>query len=235
MSQPAAGRADFQQYASWLGTPAVNPATSYPVGTTVIEDLNLANYAALNVLAFDVTGNGRLQFQFFTDSSKSQSVDVYQFTFNSNTVLNLTIPMISPFVEISVIVDVGQTFNLITIFTPNNTPVVRPTYPGRVRDVSAFGLVVGAGSSNTVLSQYIIGGNAYLYFDPADAMGKLDFIVNVMDNAGNVAYELAKFKAPTGPMPLTVIVPPAPLQIKVVNNDGAAPHTCNYTVQLLGD
>lgn len=235
MSSPVAGRADFQAYASWMGTPIVIPSAAYPVGTTIIEDLSLANYSALDVLAFDVAGNGVLQFQFFTDATKAQSVDVYQYILTGGNALNLTIPMISPFVEISVIVNVGQTFRLISIFTPNNTPVLRPTYPGQVRNVSANGLSVAANSSNFQVAQYLIAGQTYAFFQPADSTGKLDFAVRALDSNGNVAYELMKFQAPTGPTGFTFLSPCQPIRIEVVNNDAANPHVCNYTVQQIGN
>lgn len=235
MTSPASGRADFQAYASWLGTPDIIPATNYPVGTTIIADLSLSNFSALNVLAFGTTGSGTLQFQFFTDATKSQSIDVYQYVITGNNALNLTIPMITPFVEVSVIVLPTHALLLTTILTPNNIPVVRPTYPGQVRNFSANAQTLGPSGSILGFPQYIIAGQTYAFFQPADSAGKLDFTISAVGADAQVQYELMKFAGPTGPTGFTFLSPCQPIQIQVKNNDAASAHTYNYTVQQIGN
>ena len=235
MSAPVAGRADFQAYASWMGTPIVIPSTTYNPGTTVIEDLSLSNYSALNILAFDVAGNGNIQFQFFTDSTKTQSVDVFRYVLVNGAALNLTVPMISPFVEISAVVEAAQTLTMISLFTPNNEPVLRPTYPGQVRSLNGYLDSIAASATIFSSQQYIIGGEGYAYFRPSDSSGKLDFIINVLGDTGAVNYELLSFRGATTPQNTRIICPPQPIQIQITNNDGAAAHVASWSLQQIGN
>lgn len=235
MSTPVAGHADFQEYASWLGTPQVVPTTTFNPGTTVILTANVSNYLALMCAIFEFAGNGTLQYKFFTDASQANLVDVYQWVLAPGNTLCVNVPMQAPFVEVSIIVSAAHTAQLEGVWTPNNIPVLRPTYQGLTRHVDANAQSVAASSTNLAFPQYIISGSTYVFFQPADSTGKLDFAIRTLDTTGAVAYELMKFTAPTGPVNQMLILPPQPTRLEVVNNDGAAAHVCNYSVQMLGN
>lgn len=218
-----------------MGTPATGNLITYPAGTTVIADLNLANYLALYVLFADISGFGVVQFQFFTDATKTQSVDIYQYILVTGNALVLNIPMVSPFVEISAVVNVGKTLELSFVTTPNNMPVLRPVYPGQVRNASQKNATLGAGASNTVTPQYIISGSAYVFWRPNDNSGKLDINIWALDSNGNQAYLVLSLLGATLPQNTMILLPASAIQIITTNNDGAAAHSYSYTVQMIGN
>ena len=90
---------------------------------------------------------------------------------------------------------------------------------------------LAASAVDSLLVDYVVPGNAFLSFTPADATGKIQVQVQAINKSNNVSFTLFNNPGPTAPINVLVILPYAPCQLVLTNTDGAAAHT--YTACLL--
>lgn len=231
MTAPSGGYPDFQSYASFKGTPIVAASAARAAGLFVVGDMNLANYGSLNAFMQCTAGNGELQIIWWTDSTKTTKVDTHLIPIVANTTINLALPTLSSFVTIKINVVSGGGMTESHMMTPSNaiSPyIVNLSIPDpAVRNAQ----VLAASAVDTLLIDYVVPGNAYLSFTPADATGKIQVQVQAIDKSNNVSATLFNNAGPTAAINTALLLPYAPCQLVLTNTDGVGAHT--YTACLL--
>lgn len=225
MTKPSAGYPDFQSYASWRGTPALLPATSYPAGTTLLGQFDMSNYASLQVVVENTTGVAELHTQWWTDATKTILVDDSTIPLNHNMVVNLLMPAQSAYVSVSVVVQAGPNATVTSNLTPTNMATNETRFPGVPRQLAFIARTLAASGSDSVTSAYAFPGNAQVSFVPGDNLGKLHVRVQSLDRAGNPASTLFDDPGNTGAFQQPIILPCAAVVLQIFNNDAGASHT----------
>lgn len=231
MTTPSGGYPDFQGYASFKGTPIVAASTHRATGIFTVGDMNLANYGSLNAFMQCTAGNGELQITWWTDSTKTTVVDKHLIPITANVTIDLALPTLSSFVTIAVnAVAVGgitesHLFTPSNAIPPNIVSLSIPDMNGRnTRSLAASAV-------DSLLIDYVSPGQAFLSFTPADATGKIQVQVQAIDKNNNVSFTIFNNAGPTAPINQLLLLPYAPVQLVLTNNDGAGAHT--YTACLL--
>lgn len=231
MTAPSGGYPDFQASPSFKGTPIVAASTVRPVGVFTVGDMNVANYGALNAFMKCTNGNGELQITWWTDITKTTQVDKHLIPIVAGVTIDLALPTLSSFITIAInTVSVGGMTES-HMFTPSNA------IPPYITDMSIPDM---AGNNNkalvalaadTLLVDYVVPGNAFLSFTPADATGKIQVQVQAINKSNQVSFTLFNNSGPTAPINVPLLLPYAPCQLVLTNTDAANPHT--YTACLL--
>jgi len=231
MTVPSGGYPDFQAYASFKGTPIVAASAARAAGLFTVGDMNLANYGSLNAAVKCTAGNGELKITWWTDSTKTISIDTHQIPIVANVTIDLALPTLSSFVTIAINVVSGGGMTESHMFTPSNAIppyIVNLSIPDMAGNNAKS---LAASAVDSLLVDYVVPGNAFLSFTPADATGKIQVQVQAINKSNNVSFTLFNNPGPTAPINVLVILPYAPCQLVLTNTDGAAAHT--YTACLL--
>lgn len=234
MTTPSGGYPDFQSYASFKGTPIVAPLTARAAGTFTIGDMNLGNYGSLNAFIKCTAGNGELSIKWWTDSTKTTLVDTHLIPIVANTTIDLALPTLSSFVTIAInVVSVGGMTEAHMMTPSNAIPpyIVNLSIPDPAGRTAKS---LAASAVDTLLVDYVVPGNAFLSFTPADATGKLQVQVQSIDKTNSASFTLFNDPGPTSKINTPLLLPYAPCQLVITNTDGAGPHTYTATLLPLG-
>lgn len=231
MTTPSGGYPDFQAYSSFKGKPIVAASTARAFGLFTIGDMNLGNYGSLNAFVNCTAGNGELQITWWTDSTKTSVVDKHLIPIVANVAIDLALPTLSSFVTIAINVVSGGGMTESHMMTPSNAIppyIVNLSIPdpaGRTNHSLA------ASAVDSLLIDYVVPGQAFLSFTPADATGMIQVQVESIDKTDSVSFVIFNNTGPTAPINVPLLLPYAPCQLVLTNKDGAAAHT--YTACLL--
>lgn len=231
MTTPSGGYPDFQGYASFKGMPIVAASTHRAAGLFTIGDMNLGNYGSLNAFIGCTSGNGELQITWWTDSTKTTQVDKHLIPIVANVTIDLALPTLSSFVTIAINVVSGGGMTESHMMTPSNAIppyIVNLSIPDPAGRTAKS---LAASAVDTLLIDYVVPGNAFLSFTPADATGMLQVQVQSIDKTSSASFTLFNDPGPTAKINTPVLLPYAPCQLVITNKDGAAAHT--YTACLL--
>ena len=234
MTTPSGGYADFQGYASWKGTPIVAASTARPAGLFTIGDINLANYGSLNAFVQATVGFGELRITWWTDSTKTVVVDKHLIPIVANVTIDLSMPTLSSFVTVQInVISVGgmTEAHMMTPSNVNPPSMVNISIPDLAGNNNK---ILAALAVDTLLVDYVVPGNAFLSFTPADATGKIQVQVQAINKNNQVSFTLFNNPGPTVPINVPLILPYAPAQLVLTNTDAGAAHTYTACLVSLG-
>lgn len=230
MTKPSGGYPDFQSSVSWKGTSLAASSTSYPVGNTDLATVNLTNYASLNLNMVAASGNSLVTLTWWLDSALTQRVDTQTFPLLSGDVATLIFPAIAPYVDVSIGVTGAVPQVLTWAATPTNTGADQVSYARPPVTAGEVGHTLTVSTNKTYGVNRIAPGQAYFFFNPYDATGKLQLDIQCLNENGTSALWLVKQPAPTVAVSGIITLPAMHVQATVTNNDGAASHSYDFTL-----
>src|SRR5215469_9468140 len=130
MTTPSGGYPDFQSSVQWKGANVSAAPTAFPFGVTDVSFVNLTNFASVGVSIRLSAGNMNLILTFWADMAKTIKVDTYTIPVVSGNTVDLLVPAVGSYVDISIDVKTGGGATFAYNFTPSNLPSNELSYVG---------------------------------------------------------------------------------------------------------
>lgn len=233
MTTPSGGYPDFQAPVQWKGARVSAPSGALAFGTHDLGLINLTNFASLGFTMKVTAGNLDAILTFWADQAMTIKVDTYTIPIVSGTTVDLLVPAVAAYVDISVNVQTGGGATLSYNFTPSNVPTNELSFVGPPQLLFDTGFTLAASGVRITAPFYIVPGPAYFEFLPYDAAGKLQIDFQSMTSSGGPGARLIRQNGPTTEFFRSLILPAAPLQLTITNTDAAAAH--QYDVALIAN
>jgi hypothetical protein len=233
MTTPSGGYPDFQSSVQWKGAKVSAPSQGYPFGVTDLSFINLTNFASLGLSMRVPAGNLNLILTFWADQAKTVKVDTYTIPVVSGTTVDLLVPAVASWVDISIDVQTGGGATVIYNFTPSNVPTNELSYVGPPQLLFETAKTLAASASSITNPFYLIPGPAYFEFLPYDALGKLQVDINTITATGGAGARILRQNGPTAELFRNIILPCAPVQVTITNTDAGGPH--EYDMALIAN
>lgn len=233
MTTPSGGYPDFQASPQWKGARVSAASAAYPFGVTDFGLINLTNFASLGLSMRVPAGNLSLILTFWADQAMTVKVDTYTLPVTSGTTVDLLVPAVAAYVDISIDVKTGGGATVIYNFTPSNVPTNELSFVGPPQILADWAFALPLSANRITALTYLTPGPAYFVFVPFDATGKLQVDVLSLDSSGAAQARLIRLNAPTAETFRTLILPAGPVQMTITNNDNAAAHS--YDVSLIAN
>lgn len=235
MTIPGFGHPDWQAYANWRGTLAATAAVNYHTGTTVIGTFNTTNYASVYVSAVGSSGSGELVLQWFADEAATMPTEAVTFNVTGITLFNAITPASGNAVTVSfnnlLVPDVVFKFSLL----PMNIPVGKTVFHVNPTGTGELEQLIGGGGTRTIAINQIMGGLAYVYFDPEGGSGKMAFKLYSIGEDGTRDARLCNFTNLAVPSQQLIILPSEPLSVDIINSDAVTSHIISWTLVTVGE
>ncbi len=227
------GHPDYQSYADWRGTIVTAQQYTVTIAVPVTVPGNITNFASLLIRCTAPVGGVSVILQFFTDSGMATQVGSMAWTVSGGALLLANVPALGNFftVQLTTAQAGNQTVNLSIL--PNNLATSVTKYPKINNAVAGANVSLAAGATFTANLPQLGEGNGYAYFKPLDNTGNLDCRITELNEAGNGIFDLVSATAPLGAVTLQFMSSFRPVQLKVINKDGAAAHNLDYRAQIL--
>jgi len=220
---------DWQGYSQWRASEGTKISTTISIGNPYKSQVVVTNWASFNLYAVLNSGTGfTIVVTWFNDAAYSQVVDTQVWVLNVSSILNVTLPCLTPYAEIEF--NTGESGNqtILSYFTPQNLAVTKATYLTENNVILKNDLSLAAGANVQYQVPYIMVGRATLTLIPADNSGKLYAACLVMTEAqiqqGACGLAYAPSVALQG-VQLDFNTPAYPLVAEVVNTDASNAHS----------
>ena len=234
MTSPG-GHPDWQDYANWRGPAfnASNVAVSLASPYSLIVTGTITNFNAIHIMVRNITGAGIVVLLNYQTGAlvgqqkewraiPGQSIDVILPTLGSTLVIQVT--------SFS-----AGTQHCDLQIVPVNSSVVKPEYQQTGNYVANSSLSIPASSSASFVLPSVMEGEGYLWAIEGDVANKINVSLNELDDTGAVTDAIFFIPGISGTIPTVLRFQsgPRPIQINLVNTDGAAPHSVGYMLRVL--
>jgi len=219
---------DWQGYSQWRASQGTKISETISAGNPYKSQVVVTNWASFNLYAVQISGTGvTVVVTWFNDAAYSQVVDTQEWVLNVSSILNVTLPCLTPYAEIEF--NTGESGNqvILAYFTPQNLAVTRATYLTDNNVVSEFELTLAAGASENIAVPYVTVGPCVVSINPRDTSGQLGVQVYTVSESGAVNGTIAAVKAGAVAYVATSqqsITPAYPVGLYVNNFDGSNSH-----------
>jgi hypothetical protein len=220
------GHPDYQDYPVWRsGNLLPTFSDSLGAGTTTYGPFVMTHWSAVSVRAFVSSGNGVFKVNWWADQAMTQGLGAESFEISASTSLLTSLPVAGPYMSIAI--TAGPVTPLILnhwVMGSNNNPG-RPIFPVVTDQVTALASSVPASTTFNLHPGWIVAGWSYLYFRPLDVTGKLSVEIDQIDKSGVTQARLYGPVLPTTQITQQFIAPGHPIQVQIINTDGAGAHS----------
>lgn len=203
-------------------TPGVHPGTVLPA----------LSWSSVIIIASPTAGAAKLTITHYADAAGTQAIDSDTWSINATTRIVVRTPLRGKYVRIDY--NVTSAGNLTVENWANflSASSDRVSFPVSSQNISDFDHVLAATGDITYNIGEICAGNALFYFKPYDTTGKLAVVIHSVDELGVTGELIADFGKPTALVQQLITVPDVILQVEVVNTDGAASHTYDFSLTI---
>ncbi len=228
-----AGHPDDQAYAVWRGDVIAAQQYTITIAAPVTISGLITNFASLLIRCTAPAGGVSAILQFFTDAGQATQVGSMAWTVSGGALLLSVVPALGNYFTLQLTTSQAGNQTVNASVLPVNLPTAVTKYPKINNAVAGQTISVPAGQTITANLPQICEGNGYAYFKPLDATGKLDCRVRELNEAGNGVFDLVSATAPLGETERSFMASFRPVQVAIINTDGAAAHSLDYRVQVL--
>lgn len=211
----------FAGYSQTL-TPGLHTGTMLPA----------VSWSSLIVIVDPLAGACQVQVGHFADLAGTQEIDSDTWAANAATALIVRTPLRGTYVRVDIDVTSGTNLTAVTWANFLSATSDRISFPVGTQNLSDYDHVLAASGTKTYNSGEIAAGQAYMYFKPYDATGKLACVLHAVDELGNPGQLIADFGTPTALTAQLIMVPDKILQVEVANNDATAAHTYDFSLTV---
>lgn len=225
------GSADFQDITLWRGLPLVsgNPVVIPNAGQT-FGPAPAGNFAGVHVNISNQTLPVTVLVNFYADAAATFNIEAVQFTLTAASILNVIVPAAGDFYSVTVTPIGAGSVSLSLYAAPTNIGAGKLACLMPSPELLVDLTVQNAGVDSHTQLPAFCGGPAWVYVGPADATGMLSFQVSQLFGSGNVSHRVHDFGAPAGVATASLVLPWAPIALRVINNDGVNPHSYRAAV-----
>jgi hypothetical protein len=225
------GYPDYQSYAQWRGAVfQQNNAEAIPNTGKIHGPFAMYQWSAVHVRVSATVGYFRVRVRWWADAAGTISVGGDNCNMPNTAVLNVYVPSKGPYVtlEFDTVSAAGATAAV--TFTPMNGATSRIYYPVTFNPLADATVSIAA-SGQLLIPQYTIHkGLATVNYVPGDANGKIHLTFITVNVDGTISQNLWDFGNPVASLFQQVVWPDVPVEITLVNTDGAAAHTFSLYV-----
>ena len=220
---------DWQGYSQWRASEGTDISTTISIGNPQKSQVVVTNWASFNLYAVLNSGTGvTVIVTWFNDAAYSEVADTQEWVLNTSSILNVTLPCLTPYAEIEF--NTGESGNqeITAYFTPQNLAVTKATYLTENNVILKNDLSLAAGANVQYKVPYVMVGRATMVLIPADDSGKLYQACLVMTEAGIQQGACGLAYAPSVALQgveLEFNTPAYPLVAEVVNTDADNAHS----------
>jgi len=228
---------DWQNYSQWRASEGTKISTTISIGNPYTSQVVVTNWASFNLYAVLISGTGvTVIVTWFNDAAYSQVVDQQEWVLNVSSILNVTLPCLTPYAEIEF--NTGESGNqvILAYFTPQNLAVTKATYLTENNVLLKNGITLAESASDSYAVPYVVVGPAAVTLTPYDDSGLLLVAVFPSGEDADQATTIYQAYAPTvagESLNGSFVTPAYPVTVKVTNTDGAASHEFNLYYQGL--
>lgn len=190
------------------------------------------SWSSLVIVVAPSIGAGQVQVNHFADAAGTQQIDSDKWPVNAATRLVVRTPLRGKYVRLDVTVTSAGNMTTETWANFLSASSDRISFPVSTQNLSDFARALAANGDVTYNIGEITAGHALFYFKPYDATGKLAVVLHAVDELGNPGQLIADFGTPTAIVQQLIVVPDLIVQAEVHNNDGAAPHTYDFSLTV---
>ena len=219
---------DFQGYSQWRageGT-AIDETITY--GNPFTSKTVVTNWASFNLYVILNTGTGiTVTVTWYNDPAYSQIVDTQEWVLNYGSILNVTLPCLTPYAVLQFSTAQSGNQGVTAYFTPQNLAVTRATYLTDNNVVSEYELTLAAGASTNLAVPYVTVGPCVVSIMPRDTSGQLGVQVYTLSESAAANGTIAAVKAGTVAYAATSqqsVTPAYPVGLYVNNFDPSDSH-----------
>jgi len=221
---------DWQGYSQWRASQGTVIDETISIGNPFTSKVVVTNWASFNLYAVLNSGTGfTIVVTWFNDAAYSEVVDTQTWVLNDSSILNVTLPCLTPYASIEFTTGESGNQVITAYFTPQNLAVTKATYLTENNTVSEGNLVVPAGGSQTLKLPYVMVGPARLTLVPQDTSGSLRVVAYYsLENGNTGGYLWAGYAPTTYEDGITgeFFTPPYPVAVYIGNTDATATHEC---------
>lgn len=226
------GYPDYQTYPQWTGANMLaGLAMNYPTGVAVLYAGPAPAFASLHLRIGPATGFGSVTVVWSLDAAFTEQVGTDNFNVTFRTALFAVVPVEAPYVRVSVSVTSVAAMTGAQYMTGTNVAAAAPTTRTTPQTLHPTAVSVAASATSDSYIAFLMGGHGNLYIAPADAAGKLNFALQVVDQSDALQWTLFESDAPAAPASAMVHVPVQIVRLRVTNTDAAAAHS--YSASLV--
>jgi len=228
---------DWQGYSQWRSSQGTKIAETISIGNPYTSQVVVTNWASFNLYAVLNSGTGfTIIVTWFNDAAYSQVVDTQEWVLNVSSILNVTLPCLTPYAEIEF--NTGESGNqtILAYFTPQNLAVTKATYLTESNLIEETSVVVGAGDNVTYKVPYVMVGKGCLTVFPLDSSGEISCRVLAYDESAAFAAAVAVVQAPASSVYAVTqefTTPARPIVVELHNNGATTSHSCDLYYQGL--
>jgi len=228
---------DWQGYSQWRASQGTKIAETISTGNPYKSQVVVTNWASFNLYVVLNSGTGvTVIVTWFNDAAYSEVVDTQEWVLNVSSILNVTLPCLTPYAEIEF--NTGESGNQVitAYFTPQNLAVTRATYLTDNNTICEDGITLAASAQVNYAVPYVVVGPAIAVLIPWDDSGLLLLGVIPTSEADAQLTEIYQAYAPTvaGQSVAGQFLTPAyPVTVRVTNTDPSSSHEFNLYYQGL--
>jgi hypothetical protein len=229
------GHPDGQNYPLWQGTPASQGFFNVVNGTPVIVQWQTVNFNASYILVGPLTAGVSVALAYFADAARTQMIILKAYVIRGGQSLTMITPALGPYAQLNVNTSQAGTISTQIVVVPVNTPVTADTYPDSGNLIANPTVALVASQVDDVFFPFVAEGEGSVMVIPSDALGKLNFAINEVNESGvidGIAWQAIGPAAQVGP----VLFKTGRKQCKltITNTDAGGPHGCSYYAALIG-
>jgi hypothetical protein len=207
-------------------------SASLSAGTYDTDILPALSWSSIIIIVSATAGAAQILISHYADAAGTEVIDSDSWPVNANTALRVRSPLRGKFVRLTITVTSGV--NMDGQFWANFLSATsdRLSFPVSQQNMSDFNHSLAASATKTYDIGEICAGQAYWYFKPRDASGKLAVTLFSVDELGNPGQLVADFGTPTALTSAVIMVPDLIIRVQVTNNDGAAAHSYDFSLTV---
>lgn len=236
---PAAYTPCMTDYPDWQTFPNAQSDNLFPSYTQVLTPglhtgtmLPALSWSSVIVIAGPSAGAGQIQIGHFADLAGTQEIDSDTWPINTSTRVVVRTPLRGKYLRIDYTVTSAGSMTVQNWANFLSASSDRISFPVSQQNLSDFSHALPASATATYNIGEIVGGQAFFYVKPYDATGKLSVFMICVDELGNPGQLVCDFGNPTAILRQQLAIPDKIVQVNIVNTDGAAAHTYDFSLTV---
>lgn len=224
-------------YPDWQTAASTQSANVF---TTLVQTLAAGNhtfpvtpvfsFASLNMIVTPTAGAAKVTVTHWADAAGTQKIGSDTWDVNTATMLTVRVPLRGPYVQLSVNVTSAGSLTATLWGVLQTYQADRVSFPIEGQVIFEASNTLAANTQKTYTMQQICAGRTNWCFVPFDNAGKLGTYVQAVDELGNIICRVSDMGNPTAIVQLVIECPDAILQVFVINDDLAGPHSYGFSL-----
>jgi hypothetical protein len=190
------------------------------------------SWSSLFVIAVPSAGAGKVTVTHFADLAGTLPIDSDTWSVNAATRLIVRTPLRGKYIRVDINVTSAGNMTVQNWATLLSASSDRISFPVSNQNLSDFDHVMPIAGSTTYNIGEICAGNAFFYYNPYDALGKLRILIHAVDELGVTGQLIADFGKPTATFWTQLQIPDVIVQVNIVSTDASATHTYDFSLTV---